>query len=378
MLKVTNYIKMDVFTQKQNQHYTVPSFGTNTSTWFTPSVTPGNSVSTFGMKPTTTNWFTPTTTTISTPNPTTPSNQLFGKPGSSVPFEIKPIKTSNWSNSSTVVTSLWSKPFGITSLPSTDNKTLSDNKINTFFKAPVLTDSPSNGCCTPFSFKTSNPENIQTALYNVASNITLVNLNLPKNKMEGLIFMVCLDQNHTISSITHMLNNIFDVNTKFSIENLWFLSLIKYSDEKFLLNKVPENHLSFAILYSCLLRELMIEHIQTPEQLYVWLIDFAKNIKNKKMLWLFTILKKSGTTKFEDILDLTNGLEVFAVALQTFIQYDNNPTYVVKHALQSTNTIYKIFLLSLTGASYGKNCNITNYNITMDNSELDKLITNFK
>jgi hypothetical protein len=202
--------------------------------------------------------------------------------------------------------------------------------------------------------------------FQMKATAQMVKSNLPRNKIEGLIFMVCMDQRNTIENTKFMLDNALN-ETKISMENLWFTSLIKYSDPKFALQKVEEKQALFALLYSSFLRELMVESIQTPEDLYSWLVKFATNHKNKKMLWLFTILKHTGKNQFPDVLDLSNALEVFVLALQTFIIFDNNPTQVVEKALQSTNQLYKTFLLSMVGASYGndytKNLGSSNHNL---------------
>jgi hypothetical protein len=187
--------------------------------------------------------------------------------------------------------------------------------------------------------------------------ITLSPLDLPKNKIESLIFMVSLDHKNTFFNTKLLIDNALNTTTKLSLHNLWFTALIKYSDENFILQKLEqcsESLVPFIKMYSSLLRELMVESIQTPEQLYTWLIDYAKTHKNKKFLWLFSILKFAKKEQFYDILDLTNEIEIFTVALQTFIEYDNNPTIVVEKAIQSTNSLYKTFLLSMVGASYGK------------------------
>jgi hypothetical protein len=215
---------------------------------------------------------------------------------------------------------------------------------------------------------------MSTNLYNVASNLTLVPLDLPVKKIEGLIFMVSLDQKNTLASTSSLLENVFNPSIKFSSENMWFTSLVKYSDEKFAFEKVNETMVSFALLYSSLLRELMVETIHTPEELYTWLIDFAMTQKNKKMLWLFTILKYAGVNKFHDILEMTNELEVFVWALQSFIRFDNNPRQAVETAQQSTNQLFKTFLLSMVGASYGKEF----YPTISLNDDMANLITKFK
>ena len=213
-----------------------------------------------------------------------------------------------------------------------------------------------------------------SSMYNVASNVNLVELNLPKNKIEGLIFMVSLDQKNTLFNTKSMIENAF-TKTVLPIENLWFNALVKYSDEKFILQRVNENHVQFSLLYSSLLRELMVESINTPDQLYSWLLDFAKIQKNRKMLWLFSILKLSSTNQFYDILDLTNALEVFVWALHTFILTDNKPTETVELAKQSSNSLYKTFLLSMVGASYGRSFMSLN---GQTNQDLTDLVSKFK
>jgi hypothetical protein len=210
--------------------------------------------------------------------------------------------------------------------------------------------------------------NIQT--FNVPS---LVPLNLPKNKIKGLICMVCLDQKNTLLNTKNLFDRVFDTTLKFSIKNLWFTALVKYSDDNFLTQKINGDYM-FTLLYSSLLRELMAENIKTPQQLYEWLLSYSKTLKNKKMLWLFTILKYAEKNKFVDILDMEDCLEVLVLALQTFIEHDNNPTIVVENALHSSNDLFKTFLLSLVGASYGT---VEKYQPFLT-TQLTDLITLFK
>jgi hypothetical protein len=138
--------------------------------------------------------------------------------------------------------------------------------------------------------------------------------------------------------------------TNFSIENLWIGALKNEDDDE----KCANTFDLFSFLYRSLLRELMVESIQTPTQLYTWLIKFAQKYKNKKMLWLFTLLKYAKDESLNDILDQTNCLEVFALALQTFIKYDNRPVQLTAQVLKEPYSLYKTLLLSLVGASYGK------------------------
>jgi hypothetical protein len=250
--------------------------------------------------------------------------------------------------------------FGSTNLASTKPTQLFGSTNSTLTKPTQLFGSTNSTLTKPFTQQTVDFD----SLYDVASNLTLKPLNLPKNKIEGLIYMVCMDQKNSLLNIRTLLNNVFDTTNKFSNENLWFTALIKYSDEK------------FTMLYSSLLRELMVENIQTPEQLYEWLIVFAKESENKKMVWLFTLLKYAGQNKICDILDTTNELEMFALSLQTFIQFDNNPNQTIETALQSTNSLYKTFLLSMVGASYGK-LNLTT-ELSDSTTELSDLASSFK
>jgi hypothetical protein len=289
-----------------------------------------------------------------------PQNKLFGQTQPTTTWGQKPTSASSWYQP------IVQKPFSFTTLPTTTS----------FFEAPKAPLFGSTNLEAPKAPLFGSPKlyDMSTNLYNVASNLTLVPLDLPVKKIEGLIFMVSLDQKNTLASTSSLLENVFNPSIKFSSENMWFTSLVKYSDEKFALEKVNETMVSFALLYSSLLRELMVETIHTPEELYTWLIDFAMTQKNKKMLWLFTILKYAGVNKFHDILDMTNELEVFVWALQSFIRFDNNPRQAVETAQQSTNQLFKTFLLSMVGASYGKEF----YPTISLNNEMANLITKFK
>ena len=181
--------------------------------------------------------------------------------------------------------------------------------------------------------------------------VSMVPLKLPKNKIEGLLFMVTLDQQNTLSNSKCLFQNKLSPIIKFAKHNLWFTSLIKYNSKNFLKEKVGKEDHSFVLLYSSFLRELMVESIQTPEQLYNFLIDFAKNHNDKKLLWLFTLLK---TNNLNGVIDYTNTIEIFVAAVESFVSFDNTPTKAVEHALKSSNNLYKTFLLSMIGSSYGK------------------------
>jgi hypothetical protein len=292
-----------------------------------------------------------------TPGSTQPSTSAFSPFGSTQPkpftFSQPKIIASPFGGSTQPKSFTSPSPFGQSSnQPSAFTPFGQSPKLTPFGQSPKL---------TPFGQGSTHLQPFQ-----MKATAQMVKSNLPRNKIEGLIFMVCMDQRNTIENTKFMLDNALN-ETKISMENLWFTSLIKYSDPKFALQKVEEKQALFALLYSSFLRELMVESIQTPEDLYSWLVKFATNHKNKKMLWLFTILKHTGKNQFPDVLDLSNALEVFVLALQTFIIFDNNPTQVVEKALQSTNQLYKTFLLSMVGASYGndytKNLGSSNHNL---------------
>jgi hypothetical protein len=187
-----------------------------------------------------------------------------------------------------------------------------------------------------------------------ASNINLEPLKLPKNKVKGLLFMVSLNQQNTLDNSKLLISNVFNPTLKFDLNSLWFTSLIKFSDPNFLEKKVDQDLLLFSKLFSCLLKNLMVESIQTPEQLYEWLVEKATKLKSKRMLLLFTLLERSRSKSFDDILNLTNPLDALVSALHLFIQFDNNPTKVVKHALECVHLTRKTFLLAMVGSSYGK------------------------
>jgi hypothetical protein len=350
---------MATFNQNQNKYYT----------WAAPSAPNPNPTSTFVF------------------GQQQPQNKLFGQTQPTTTWGQKPTSASSWSNQPIV-----QKPFSFTTLPTTTSffeapkaplfgsTNLEAPKAPLFGstnleapKAPLFGSTNLEAPKAPL-FGSPKLYDMSTNLYNVASNLTLVPLDLPVKKIEGLIFMVSLDQKNTLASTSSLLENVFNPSIKFSSENMWFTSLVKYSDEKFALEKVNETMVSFALLYSSLLRELMVETIHTPEELYTWLIDFAMTQKNKKMLWLFTILKYAGVNKFHDILDMTNELEVFVWALQSFIRFDNNPRQAVETAQQSTNQLFKTFLLSMVGASYGKEF----YPTISLNNDMTNLITKFK
>ncbi|CCV02224.1 hypothetical protein IIV30_029R [Invertebrate iridescent virus 30] len=299
-----------------------------------------------------------TTTTVPFGTTTTVPKGTWFKPTSQKPFEPtsqKPFGFSNLEAKAPLFAS--SKLFGSSNLEAKAPLFASSNleakaplfgSSNLEAKAPLF--GSSNLEAKAPLFGSSNLED----LYNVASNLTLEPLNLPKNKIEGLIFMVCLDQQNTLLKTKYLLENVFNSDVKFSIDNLWLTSLIKYSDNKFALQKVEEKQILLAKLYSSLLRELMVETIQTPDQLYSYLLNFAKSSKSKKMLWLFTILKYAKPNEFTDLLDMTNEIEVFALALHSFIVEDNNPLKAMEKATTSPHVLYKTFLLSMVGASYGK------------------------
>jgi hypothetical protein len=153
------------------------------------------------------------------------------------------------------------------------------------------------------------------------------------------------------SDIQNILNNILNP-IKISAEDLWFMSLVKYSDKNFIFNKVNDGLILFTLLYSDILRSLMFEKIKVPKDLYISLNNFAKIKKNKKMLLLFTILEHA-KEQLVYVLDETNILEMFVLAIDTFIEFDNKPLEAIEKCLTSNNVLYKTCLLSMIGASYG-------------------------
>jgi hypothetical protein len=206
---------------------------------------------------------------------------------------------------------------------------------------------------TNWGFTPTTPQycTIATQTERSKDDLHLVSINLPKNKIEGLLNMVNLEFKYQDWDIQNIIDNILNP-VKLSTEELWFMSFIKYSNKSFISNKVDENLISFTFLYSNVLRSLMIEKIKTPQDLYTTLNNFAKIKRNKKMLWLFTMLEFA-RKQLANILDETNILEMFVLALDTFIEYDNEPFEAINRCLKSTSTLYKICLLSLIGASYG-------------------------
>lgn len=199
------------------------------------------------------------------------------------------------------------------------------------------------------------------------------NLKLPKNKIEGLVFMVCLDKKNTVAYTNYMLSSCLSL--KYEPDSLWFLSLVELSDQTFLLNNIDEHNRPFAVLYSRLLRELMNETIETPQELYSWLLKTARELTNDRMVLLFALLKFAKDQSLDDILNKSDCLDMFVLALQQFIKYDNNPIEVFKNALQDTkhDSLYKTFLLSLIGASYGKFTS----NLTPSSTTLLELVERF-
>lgn len=204
---------------------------------------------------------------------------------------------------------------------------------------------------------------------------TFADLKLPKNKIEGLVFMVCLDKKNTVAYTNYMLSSCLSLSSKYEPDSLWFLSLVELSDQTFLFNKIDEHNRPFAVLYSKLLRELMNETIQTPQELYSWLLKTARELTNDRMVLLFALLKFAKDQSLDDILNKSDCLEMFVLALQQFIKYDNNPIEVFKNALQDTkyDNLYKTFLLSLIGASYGKFTS----NLTPSSTTLLELVERF-
>jgi hypothetical protein len=174
---------------------------------------------------------------------------------------------------------------------------------------------------------------------------------LPTNKIEAMLRIHASDCS---SDTTKVLLNAFTTVNKIDLESLWIVAIVPE-----LYEKVPLQHKTICSLYIALLRELMFEHIQTPTQLYEWLIKFVENNALGAHLLateVFGMLERwvlehgdqpLGVGLLEDVFG------AFVWALQTFIVYDNCPHLAFDAVRNSTNPIYKTFLRSFIGASYG-------------------------
>jgi hypothetical protein len=334
-------------------------FGTSTSS--TPFTGFGSSSST---KPT-------GSTLFGSSNNTKPtgSTTLFGSSSNSTPFtgfgsssstpftsSVKPASTTLFGSSSTNSTPFTG--FGSSSSTKPASTTLFGSSTKPA-STTLFGSSTKPTSTTGFgNINTSNNNIFVNTSSNSFSPISLKPLSLPRNKIEGLLFMVSLDQKHSLENSKNMLDNILKENVKLEVTSLWFLSLVSFSDPSFIMKKVNCDQ-SFVKMYCSLLQSLMFESIQTPEHLFEWL---KINSTTKKMLWLLKLLKFSKGESFDDILDGGNEIEMFFSALNVFIKYDNNPTKAVEEALKSTNVLHKTFLLSMIGASYGKDFYYKEYN----------------
>jgi hypothetical protein len=174
---------------------------------------------------------------------------------------------------------------------------------------------------------------------------------LPTNKIEAMLRIHTSD----CSDTAKVLLNAFTTVNKTDLESLWIVAIVPE-----LYQKVPLQHKTICSLYIALLRELMFEHIQTPTQLYEWLIKFVENNALGAHLHLATevfgmlerwVLEHGDQPLGVGLLEDVFG--AFVWALQTFIVYDNCPHLAFDAVRNSTNPIYKTFLRSFIGASYG-------------------------
>ena len=188
--------------------------------------------------------------------------------------------------------------------------------------------------------------------------------------------MVKLGTKNTVENLKIFLEDVYqnydeeceeNTDDEFDYNNSWYNCLV---NDVCVDKKINPTALDFNTLYSSILRELMFETIKTPDELYTRLMDFATDRDNKKMRLLFTCLKFADDSGLRHVLDMSDGLDVFVSALRTFIKFDNAPIQAVELALKSENILYKTFLLSLIGSSYGKIYSEK----PVDDDELDKIV----
>jgi hypothetical protein len=215
------------------------------------------------------------------------------------------------------------------------------------FAARNITSSPTVAT-KMFGVNTTGTQTVETT-----SPCTIKSLNMPKEKIMGLISMVCLDHAQSFEKVCYSIKNLVDVDHKFAGTNLWMCALVEYSECTVKQRKVGVELADFENLYSSLLQILMLETVHESDQLYDWLLCYSRNQKNKKLLWLFTILKYAKDNDISDVLEVDDPTQMLALAVQKFLSCDNNPTKAVELALGSTNSLFRTFLLALVGASYG-------------------------
>ncbi|AHL67559.1 hypothetical protein DH26_gp066 [Chloriridovirus anopheles1] len=177
---------------------------------------------------------------------------------------------------------------------------------------------------------------------------------LPKHKIEGVLNMVNFE-----------IKNILEEPIDFEA-NLWLHSFGNSSSVLKGLDRV----------YVLLLKELMLESIKTPADLYKFLFD---NAISKKMTFLVKLLELAAEKNFEQngdiapLLNMDDKLETFILALQTFIQFEDKPCLALEKARATQNENYKLFLLTFVGASYG--CNWINPEHRLTPEKINNFLT---
>jgi hypothetical protein len=165
------------------------------------------------------------------------------------------------------------------------------------FGARNITGSPT-AATKMFGVNTTGTQTVETT-----SPCTIKSLDMPKEKIMGLISMVCLDHAQSFEKVCYSIKNLVDVDHKFVPANLWMCALVEYSECTVKQRKVGVELADFENLYSSLLQILMLETVHESDQLYDWLLGYSRNQKNKKLLWLFTILKYAKDNDISDVLE---------------------------------------------------------------------------
>jgi hypothetical protein len=203
----------------------------------------------------------------------------------------------------------------------------------------------------PFTFKaTSAPVTTPVTTLNFESVVPVTQLLDWKKsshpKIKGLILLMSVDPVNSFESMNNAITNHV-----FSVENIWTIGL--FDEPKTFTGVINGVDSSLVKLLHNLMDQLMVESIQTPDQLFSWLQCFAVKHDNKQMLCLFALLKLNLSE--EDFLRVVNPhthLEHLTWALHTFVRYDNFPVKTLEHVVKSDNSLYKTFALTLVGSSY--------------------------
>lgn len=143
---------------------------------------------------------------------------------------------------------------------------------------------------------------------------------------------------------------------------LSMVAVLDVSDIRRVLEKAAytEEWADFALVYVFLIRELMAETIQTPTQLFAFLLETANILGNQKMTWLFQLVRlntRRPTEPWEDndaILNTRSDdpLELLGSALQVFVQFDNRSLDAIK-ASSTISGGATVLLHTLIASSYG-------------------------